>query len=301
MDAPTRFQEAYSLHYKKKDLNAALNGYLLTIQEYPSSNEARYSKQQIQNILKVLPEAGITVEPALSATFDELKAEEQNLLMEKERKEVLAQQERERVVAERLAQEEQERALQLLFKECPLIGGCLAVNVEEHKWSVLETVGERKLFQVGYDFCDLLGFELSENGKKIDDGSAGTALVGALLFGVAGAVIGGSASREVKEMVSDLHIRLIINDAACPQRKIQFLQYPLEKGSRAYREALEKCEQTLSALQFIVSKTKMQQTGADQQGCAFSVADEILKFKKLMDDGIITADEFETQKRKLLN
>jgi hypothetical protein len=31
-----------------------------------------------------------------------------------------------------------------------------------------------------------------------------------------------------------------------------------------------------------------------------STADEIMKFKKLLDDGIITKEEFEEQKRKLL-
>lgn len=34
---------------------------------------------------------------------------------------------------------------------------------------------------------------------------------------------------------------------------------------------------------------------------SFSVADEIRKFKVLMDEGILTKEEFETQKKKLLN
>ncbi|MDQ1090197.1 MULTISPECIES: SHOCT domain-containing protein [unclassified Siphonobacter] len=33
----------------------------------------------------------------------------------------------------------------------------------------------------------------------------------------------------------------------------------------------------------------------------FSVADEIRKFKELMDEGVLTKEEFETQKKKLLN
>ena len=34
---------------------------------------------------------------------------------------------------------------------------------------------------------------------------------------------------------------------------------------------------------------------------SFSCADEIRKYKKLLDDGIITEEEFETAKRELLN
>lgn len=41
--------------------------------------------------------------------------------------------------------------------------------------------------------------------------------------------------------------------------------------------------------------------GATSKGAKTSSADEIMKYKKLLDDGIITADEFEKKKRQLLD
>ena len=43
----------------------------------------------------------------------------------------------------------------------------------------------------------------------------------------------------------------------------------------------------------------MLETGSDYEN-DFSVADELLKLKSLLDEGIITEDEFDKQKAKLL-
>lgn len=46
------FKQAYDLHYKCSDAEAALNVYQKVISEYPSSPEAGYAQTQIQNIEK---------------------------------------------------------------------------------------------------------------------------------------------------------------------------------------------------------------------------------------------------------
>ncbi len=46
------FKQAYDLHYKCSDAEAALNVYQKIISEYPSSPEAGYAQTQIQNIEK---------------------------------------------------------------------------------------------------------------------------------------------------------------------------------------------------------------------------------------------------------
>ena len=45
-------------------------------------------------------------------------------------------------------------------------------------------------------------------------------------------------------------------------------------------------------------KDKVHQIEA--KGTAVSVADELLKLKKLLDDGILTKDEFEAERKKIL-
>lgn len=48
---------------------------------------------------------------------------------------------------------------------------------------------------------------------------------------------------------------------------------------------------------FIMNKSKMVNLGLNQN---FSVADEILKYKKLHEAGVLTDEEFESKKRDLL-
>ena len=69
-------------------------------------------------------------------------------------------------------------------------------------------------------------------------------------------------------------------------------------------EIANRCERIVALLQLITNNNRSQaesSTSGARAIYAFSVADEILKFKKLMDEGIITAEEFQTQKQKLLS
>ena len=90
---------------------------------------------------------------------------------------------------------------------------------------------------------------------------------------------------------------------------VHLLDYPTIKESSDYFDAAQTCKRVVSALKQIQDSNK--QAGTDPAAVpaergksvaiyAFSVADEILKFKDLLDRGIITAEEFEAQKQKLL-
>ena len=46
------YAEAYKEHYETKDSLAALMGYKSIVAEYPDSEEAGYSRSQIQNIMR---------------------------------------------------------------------------------------------------------------------------------------------------------------------------------------------------------------------------------------------------------
>ncbi len=50
----------------------------------------------------------------------------------------------------------------------------------------------------------------------------------------------------------------------------------------------------------ILASKKMQSKAQDNPANRFSAADEILKYKKLLDDKVITQEEFDTKKKQLL-
>lgn len=62
--------------------------------------------------------------------------------------------------------------------------------------------------------------------------------------------------------------------------------------------SLEKMEEIRD---YIAKKIEVYKTRGNDQMVKFSSADEILKFKKLYDDGVITEEEFEKKKKQLLD
>lgn len=52
--AGQQYAAAYAVHYKTKDLNEALDLYEGVMAAHPDTNEAEYSRTQIQNIAKSL-------------------------------------------------------------------------------------------------------------------------------------------------------------------------------------------------------------------------------------------------------
>ena len=55
-----------------------------------------------------------------------------------------------------------------------------------------------------------------------------------------------------------------------------------------------------SALQIIADQCQSEKEMASDRQSNASAADEILKFKQLMDAGVITSEEFENKKKQLL-
>jgi hypothetical protein len=63
------------------------------------------------------------------------------------------------------------------------------------------------------------------------------------------------------------------------------------------RNGVVELEAAIEAGEIIVPNFKPKQLN---QALQFSVADELIKLKKLLDDGVLTKDEYESQKKKLL-
>ena len=74
-------------------------------------------------------------------------------------------------------------------------------------------------------------------------------------------------------------------DAARDENSVVF---PKDKNEKAEK------------IKAFIEKKIAERSGPAQSSAAVSAADEILKLKRLMDDGIITADEFEAKKKQLL-
>jgi len=86
------------------------------------------------------------------------------------------------------------------------------------------------------------------------------------------------------------------------------MRYPLEtakspkKDGIIYRSNMEIAQKLASKFELIIeeNKSKVHQQQENLGSATVDAADEIRKFKGLLDDGIITQEEFDAKKKQLL-
>lgn len=173
------------------------------------------------------------------------------------------------------------------------------------------------------DYKDILESEIIEDGNTITKTSRssqiGGALLGGILLGGVGAIIGGlSGQKKSEQEVTRVDLKIVVNSTQKPVHIINFLIglelvtgkiSSIRKDSPKYKEAMSKASHWHSLISVLIRRAdeedKLKELSPtsnanvnDQQG--LSVADELRKLKQLKEESIISDDEFETQKRKLL-
>lgn len=169
-------------------------------------------------------------------------------------------------------------------------------------------------FRIGkdiFEYFNLLSFELLENGNIVTKGGIGRAVVGGMLFGGVGAVVGGITGSKNQNMCSSMKLRITLRNAHMDNTYITFIGYNTLTNSVEYSKAQKDAQACISALEIILDKMRAMEEGTRQMaqhhqskhiGATenLSAADEIAKFKRLLDDGAITQEEFEAKKKQLL-
>ncbi|WFB58696.1 SHOCT domain-containing protein [Paenibacillus sp. BR1-192] len=165
-----------------------------------------------------------------------------------------------------------------------------------------------------YSYRDILKSEILTDGISVTSTNRGSqiggALLGGLLAGGVGALIGGlSGSTTSQEKVKKIELNVIVNDTANPIHKIEFLDSEFSayaKDSQEYKDGYNTayhCHQLIGVLIRQADeedKRKETSTGSNSSQSNVSVADELRKLVQLKDEGIISGDEFEAQKKKLI-
>lgn len=149
-----------------------------------------------------------------------------------------------------------------------------------------------------FAYNDIISYELLQNGEAITKGSLGGAVIGGALFGGVGAIVGGSVgAKKTKQEISEFRIKIVTRNICYPEVYINFLTTgKVKSDSFLYKTYSDSAQRVLSLLAIIVDSGSNAPVASP-----VSVPDEILKYKKLLDDGIITQEEFDAKKQQLLN
>lgn len=153
-----------------------------------------------------------------------------------------------------------------------------------------------------YQYSDIVGFELLEDGESIIKGGLGRAVAGGLLFGGLGAIVGGTTGkRKTKAVCNSLKIKITVYDIRKPTVYVNFITTNTRKDGMIYKQSYSSAQECMSSLQLICDRVSNENKYINRQSePSISNADEILKYKKLRDDGIISKEEFEFKKKQLL-
>lgn len=170
--------------------------------------------------------------------------------------------------------------------------------------SYLQIDDTHKAFKAGgsiFEFSNLLNFELLEDGETITKGGLGRAVAGGLMFGGVGAIVGGvTGGKKSKGVCNSMRLKITLRNCHCSMVYIPFIMTETKTKSFVYKAAQSSAQECLSALQIISDsyQSELGEQTANQSGV--SAADEIVKFKQLLDAGVITQEEFDTKKQQLL-
>ncbi|UED78330.1 SHOCT domain-containing protein [Lysinibacillus sp. CD3-6] len=197
-------------------------------------------------------------------------------------------------------QKENKRELKT-FNPTKRVGNFVEFDDNNKKWLVLSTILGKRNKSTVYDYSDILNFELLEDGETIISGGLGSALVGGALFGDTGAIVGAvTGKKKIKGICSSLKLKITLNNIYNPVVYVHFIETDMKKSGVLYQNAYNAAHECLSILELICSQQQPTVEAVRHQGQTTSAADEILKYKQLLDMGAITQAEFEEKKNELL-
>ena len=194
------------------------------------------------------------------------------------------------------------------------VGNYLFIMDDFFKVLVLVGSSTREIF----NYSDIIEVSYEENGSQLYTKSAGRtvggAIVGGVLMGGAGAVVGGlsGGSKQNKE-IKDMDIKILLRSTSRTTCILHFkdvdrvLKTKDETDRKLYETYVKNANQAKDILSIIIDNAKQSSAPIAQlvtqpvvAPSSSSVADELAKRAKLKADGILTEEEFQAQKSKLL-
>jgi hypothetical protein len=163
-------------------------------------------------------------------------------------------------------------------------------------------------------YADVVSVEVTEDGSSVTKTSRssqiGGAVVGGVLLGGVGAVVGGlTGSKKTTQKVKRVDLRVVIDNIGSPTHNVCFLDLDVDRGGIVHKAALDKARHWNGLFDIAINradKARVQDVNVvrnEKQKSikpSGSVADELRKLADLKADGVLTEDEFQAQKQRLL-
>lgn len=179
---------------------------------------------------------------------------------------------------------------------------CISIDAKQQMFLVkCEETASFKL----YRFSDLIGYELSEDGRSTISSTAKDAAIGGILFGTTGAVVGASSKKDIDEYCSNISISLTVNDVSEARIVIPILSKTtvngVSKKSDEYIYSVERAKEIIALLQLIQREAASHNSSNQSILVTPQVVESVNTYKVLLETGIITQAEFDAKRKELLH
>ena len=149
-----------------------------------------------------------------------------------------------------------------------------------------------------YNFKDIVRVELDENGNKyVSQNGVLRAVVGSAIFGGVGAIVGATTATK-SHTINSLNVIVYTSRISDPVITIPLIISPVSDSSALYSRNKADAIKLMGMLNAIAVQNE---PATAENVSAISNADELAKYKKLLDEGAISEEEYKEVKSKILN
>lgn len=156
-------------------------------------------------------------------------------------------------------------------------------------------------------YDDIIGYDLLEDGESQIKGGLGRAVAGGVLFGQVGAVVGGvTGKRKSNNVCTSLKLKLILRDRVDPSLYLPLITSATKTKSIVYKSAMKSAQNIISKLQIIDAErqedanTSIEGRSLNAGAIGDSPVEELRRYKALVDEGILTEEEYVAKKKQIL-
>lgn len=155
------------------------------------------------------------------------------------------------VDAEKLYQEHLQE-----FTPTKKIGSYMEIDEEKGEWLVPDGFFGGKKHPKIFKFEDIVNYELLVDESSVASGGVGRAIAGGILFGGAGAIVGGvTGKKRSKNVINSMKIKITVDNLQCPVVYIKFFSNsPTKTDSIMYRSFEKNAQECLSILDLLVNR-----------------------------------------------
>lgn len=147
-------------------------------------------------------------------------------------------------------------------------------------------------------FDDINSYEVVCDKQVINNDLLKNTASGKYIAGSTGALIGALSSLSNGEYISNLQIKINLNNFEKPCVYVNYITRKTPTDSEMAKDLIKMCDEDLARLEIIMKKEEQH---ISQDIKKDDSVEEVKKFKELLDMGILSQEEFDKKKKELLN